>query len=94
MEKAEYNGDYENDPIAGSGLCQHQTNIRFIYECLDDIFILKTFTLKWLFSHRKYEPANLWEYSVEMNIVPTKEDIHFQNLEKLRRTDYLLYKKE
>jgi hypothetical protein len=92
IEGIEYEGNFKASPIKKSNRYHYQTNIHLTYDMLDDSCSLSRFYYKMVFSHKKIDKNNLWEYLVNMEISANKSGTSSPKGTKLHRLDYLLFK--
>lgn len=92
IEEIEYEGNFKSSPIKKSNRYHYQTNIQLTYDTVGDSCSLSKFHYKMIFSHKKIDPANLWEYLVNMEISTNKSESSFPHGKKLHPLDYLLFK--
>ena len=88
----EYKGDFKLKPLKKGNYHFFQTDAKLTYDAFGDSCVLNKYSGKFVFSHKKVDPQDVWEYSVNMDIIPTQNTTQMPEDKKLRRTDYLLYK--
>ena len=88
----EYKGDYRMKPLRKGNYYFFQINDKLTFDTIGDSCVIKNYYDKFVFSHKRIDPKNLWEYFVNMDIIPSKKVISMPEDKKLRRLDILLYK--
>lgn len=88
----EYTGDFRMNPMKDVTRHRFLTNIKLTYTNIGDSCVLGNFNYKMVFSQKNVDPQNLWEYFVNMDIIPIKNATPMLEDKKLRPLDYLLYK--
>ena len=93
FEGIESSGNFEKEPLKKSSrYFFFQSYAKLKYTSYGDSCILKNFIYKLVFSYKKNDPENLWEYFMNMDIIPTQNAISMPDDKKLRPLDFLLYK--
>lgn len=90
----ECKGNFRVNPLRKGNFHFFQTDTKFTYNTDGDSCTLSNYTGKFVFSHKKVDLQNLWEYFVNMDIIPTKNTPSMTDNKKLRPLDFLLYKNE
>ena len=93
IEVTDLKGNFRLKPLKKWNRYHFETNVKFTNTIVDDSCVLGNFTYRTVFSHKKIDPQNLWEYQVNMDITPQSSDIALPEGRKLLKVDYLLFKK-
>lgn len=92
IERIDYDGNFHTSPIKKSNRHHYQTSIQLTYNTLADSCSLSKFSYKMIFSHKKIDPDNLWEYLVNMEITTNESETSSPHGKRLQPLDYLLFK--
>lgn len=87
----EFIGDFKNEPLKKDGRHYFKTNINLSYNSIKDSIILARFDYDLVFSNKKVDEQNLWNYKVNMEVFPTENTEQSAEGKKLHKIDYLLY---
>ena len=87
----EFIGDFRNEPFKRDGRHYFKTNINLSYNSIKVSIILAHFNYDLVFSNKKVDEQNLWNYKVNMEIFPTENIEQSTEGKKLRKIDNLLY---
>ncbi len=87
-----YEGNFKGTPVKQSNRYHYQTDIELSYRMDGDSCVLSNFAYELIFSHKKENPHNLWNYTVKMQIAPGENSMALPKTKKLRKLDYLMYK--
>lgn len=88
----EYKGNFKIKPLKKGYYHFFQTDARLTFDVVGDSCVLRMYSGKFIFSHKKVDPQNVWEYAVNMDIVTAQNIIQKVDDKKLRPLDFLLYK--
>ena len=93
IEVTDLKGDFWLKPLKEWNRHHFQTNIKLTHNIVGDSCVLGNVNYKTVFSHKKVDPQNLWEYQMNMDITPQSSDVALPEGRKLLRADLLLFKK-
>lgn len=89
----EYKGDYRIKPLEKRNKYYFQIDVKKSYVTIGDSCELNKSRINSIFSYKKIDPKNLWEYSVNIDITE-KNVSSMPTIKKLHRMDPLLYKNQ
>jgi hypothetical protein len=84
-------GDFRNETFKRDGRHYFKTCMNLSYNAIRDSIILAYFNYDLVFSNKKVDEQNLWNYRVNMEIFPEENIDQGVDAKKLRKIDYLLY---
>jgi len=93
IEAVDLKGDFWLKPLKDWNRHHFQTNVKFTHATVGDSCVLENFNYRTVFSHKKVDPQNLWEYQMNMDITPQSANVALPEGRKLLKADYLLFKK-
>lgn len=93
IEAIDLKGDFWLNPLKDWNRHLFQTNIKLIHNIVGDSCVLGNVNYKMVFSHKKVDPQNLWEYQMNMDITPQSSNVALPEGRKLLKADNLLFKK-
>ncbi len=88
----EFKGEYEIKQLKKGNCYFFQTKAQMAITNYGDSCALKSYAGNFVFSYKKVNPQNLWEYILNMDIISTQNAISMPDDKKLRPLDFLLYK--